>query len=94
MPPWRRAESPTAHAESRGEAELRSGIDDRTPTAAVDAQGRVNEATAVREEARNPEAAARTRLDDEVDAKVDEKTAGAQANVGVKVTTKKPDGSE
>lgn len=79
--------NPTGTASARGEAELRSEVADRRPDAVVEGEQRAATARATREAARNPEQVAENEIDDAIDDKIDEKKDGAQASVGVKVTT-------
>ncbi len=81
--------APSEHAEAEGRARLRSEAADRTPDAAVEVEAGVDTAKEARTVASNPEQAGKDALRDIAD----EKKANVQADVGINVTTKKPDGS-
>jgi hypothetical protein len=83
------ARDPSAAAGVRGEAALSAEASERRPDSVVEAEQRAASAKAAREASRNPDQLAEDKLEDAID----EKKAGAQAKVGVKVTTK-PDGSD
>ena len=82
-------ENPSASAEAEGRTRLRAEAADRKPEAATRAEEGAADVQEARATASNPEAAAANELREIAD----DKKANVQADVGVKVTTKKPDGT-
>ncbi len=85
---------PSASAEAEGRSRLRAEAADRKPESVTEAEEGVATARQARDVASNPEAAATAAAAEKLREVADEKKATVQADVGVKVTTKKPDGSD